>query len=551
VRSLRFRLLVAFLVLVGLVGGATLAVIERALADDLVAQLGARMTKQGYAVAAWIDTAPLAAPDAARLGAVTDARVTIVGANGLVVADSLDAATVGRPVGEAIEVADARHGQVGHAVRRVVEDGALQYLVAVPTPHGDVVRLAVPLDDVLATRARMRDRLLVAAAFGFAGCLALSWLFIRTLTRPLQVMTQTAKRLAAGDYDTPPDAAEGGELGVLSRAMGHMAGEIRARIDELTQQRDLLSTVFAGLAEGVVIVGRDGRALLANDATRPLVGGTGAELPASLRELVARAPADAELTLAGRAVRASARPLPTADGATPGPAAIVVLSDVTRLRALEAVRREFLSNAAHELRTPVTAISGYAETLLAGGVDPDTSQEFLATIHRNAQRIAALVSDLLVLDSLEGRGAAVGERVSVPLAEVAQHAAATARGVTPEADITVDIAESLAVLGTRDGVDHVVQNLVDNAVAHGAGTPISVAAAATGPRVRLTVTDGGPGIPADMESSVFERFTRIGGGEGAGLGLAIVKSQVEAMGGRVWVEPASPGARFVVELDGG
>jgi two-component system phosphate regulon sensor histidine kinase PhoR len=233
---------------------------------------------------------------------------------------------------------------------------------------------------------------------------------------------------------------------------------------------------------------------------------------------------------------------------------IVVLYDVTRLRALESVRREFLSNAAHELRTPVTSISGYAETLLGGGVDADTSKEFLTTIHRNAQRIAGLVSDLLVLDQLGGRAALVGERMPVAVAQVVSDAARTTKGITPSAQIDAHVPADLAVLGTREGVDHVIQNLIDNAIKYGGGTPVSVHAERVDGRIRIAVADAGPGIPKGYEDRIFERFYRIDSGRsraqgGSGLGLAIVKSQVEAMGGRVWVEHGSPGARFVVELD--
>jgi len=328
-----------------------------------------------------------------------------------------------------------------------------------------------------------------------------------------------------------------------------MAGEVKTRVTELTQQRDLLSVVFGGLVEGVIVIDRTGAVVLVNDAAKPLVGD--GELPAPLRALIDRAlageQADDELALLGREVRASARPLGD-------PGAIVVLYDVTRLRALEAVRREFLSNAAHELRTPVTSISGYAETLLGGSVDPETSKEFLQTIHRNAQRIASLVSDLLVLDTLGGRASVVGDRGPVALAQVVNDAARTTKGVSPGAQITVEVPAELAVLATRDGLDHVVQNLVDNAVKYGGGTPVKVRAERTGDRIRLSVTDRGPGIPAGQEDRIFERFYRIDAGRsravgGSGLGLAIVKSQVEAMGGRVWVEQADPGARFVVELD--
>ncbi|HEX4420485.1 MAG TPA: ATP-binding protein [Kofleriaceae bacterium] len=508
------------------------------------------MTKQGQEVASWLSIAGHPDRLAPRLAAVTGTRITIVGEDGLVQGDSLEPDTVGRPVGDAWEVSRARRGEVGHAIRLLRDDGPPQYLVAVPADLGRVIRLAVPLDDVLDTRARMRNRMLVGAGFGLIGCLVLSWIFIRALTRPLQVMTHASEKLARGDYEVPLPLESGGEIGVLARAMNRMTTEVKSRVGELTEQRDLLSVVVGGLVEGVVVVKRDGSVALVNDAARPLLGDDAA-LPARLVPLVTRAlagdQADAELELVGRAVRASARPLGD-------PGAIVVLYDVTRIRALEAVRREFLSNAAHELRTPVTSISGYAETLLGGGIDPETTTEFLTTIHRNAQRIAALVADLLVLDTLEGRAERVGTRAPIELAQVVGDAARTARGVRPSARIEVEVAPGLAVLGTRDGLDHIVQNLVDNAVKYGNDTPVTVRAQRIGKHVQLTVADLGPGIPADHEDRVFERFYRLDAGRsrdqgGSGLGLAIVKSQVEAIGGRVWVEQNQPGARFVVELD--
>jgi two-component system, OmpR family, phosphate regulon sensor histidine kinase PhoR len=273
-------------------------------------------------------------------------------------------------------------------------------------------------------------------------------------------------------------------------------------------------------------------------------------LPPALSPLFERAlageQADAELELSGRAIRATARRL-----AAPG--AILVLYDVTRMRALEAVRREFLSNAAHELRTPITSISGYAESLLGAPVDAETSKEFLQTIHRNAGRIAALVDDLVLLDTLGGRAAIVGARVAVALAEVVGDVARTTRGVTPGAQLELEVPDGLAVLGTRDGLEHVVQNLIDNALKYGDGSTVTVRATRDGDRVRLAVGDRGPGIPDGQQDRIFERFYRVDAGRsraagGSGLGLAIVKSQIEAMGGRVWVEDNAPGARFVIEL---
>lgn len=550
--SLRNRLLGLFLVLFVVVGAGTLYTIEHTLADDLLATLDTRLSNQGRAVADWLATEGYPEQLAPRLAAVTGTRITIVGPDGLIQGDSLEPENVGRPVGAAVEIAQAHRGQLGHAVRELRPDEPRQYLVAVPASRDRVIRLAVPLGDIIETRARMRNRLLFGFGFGFLGALLLSWIFVRAITRPIQSMTATAERLAKGEYDVSPPAsatAAGGEIGVLARAMMVMAGEVKTHIGELQEERDLLSVVFASLVEGVVVLDSAGTIALANDAAKPLVGDT---LPPPLAALVARAAkreaVDAELELVGRTVRASARPLGH------GAAVIVVLYDVTRMRALEAVRREFLSNAAHELRTPVTSISGYAETLLGNPVDAETSKEFLSTIHRNANRIASLVAGLVLLDQLGGRDAVVGERIAVPLAEVVNDAARTTRGIVASAEIQVDVAPDLAVLGTRDGLDHVIQNLVDNAVKYGGGTLVEVRAERIGKRVQLSVTDRGAGIPKGQEERVFERFYRIDAGRsrdrgGSGLGLAIVKSQTEAMGGRAWVEDAAPGARFVIELD--
>lgn len=550
--SLRTRLLLVFLALFLVVGTGTLVTIERTLSKDLLTSLDARLTAQGKAVSSWLAGAGHPERLAPRLAQVTRARLTIIGADGLIEADSREPSLAGRPIGDAPEVATARGGEIGRATRRLGERAALSYLVAVPSDDGRVVRVAVPLSDVEATRRRMRNRLLVGSAVGFIGALLLSFVFIRALVRPLQSMTRSAQRLASGDYDVQAPVAAGGELGVLARAFVHLGNEVKARVGQLTEQRDLLSTVVAGLVEGVVVIDRQGQVVLVNDAARPLVGD---EVPSEAAALIAAGQrgqkADAELVLRGRAVRASARPLPSG--------ALLVLYDVTQLRALEAVRREFLSNAAHELRTPITAISGYAETLLTQPIeDAELRREFLEIIHRNANRIARLVNDLLVLDGLEARASAVGERAPVALAQVAQDAAANVRAFAPQAELALDIAPELAVWGTREGLDHVVQNLLDNAVKYG-GSPVTVTAEqvvhAGKERVRLTVQDRGPGIPADQQARIFERFYRLDTGRsrdqgGSGLGLAIVKSQVQAMGGEITVHSApGEGTRFVVELD--
>lgn len=506
--SLRIKLIGAFLVLFIGIGGATLYYIEKALAQDLVLALDARLQAQAKVVASWVAASHDPQAVAAQLAPLTGTGITIS-----------DGA-----------------GQLAQA-GPLAQDA---YVVEVEGDHGKRITLRTPREELDHVRARMRQRLV--AGFGFAVVLAvvLAIVFVRAITRPIQALTWTADRMARGELAVQPPAsavAAGGEIGVLAKAMATMASSLETKIGELRDERDVLAVVVRSLVEGIVVVGRDGKIALVNDAAKPFVGET---LPAALAAL---APGDdTELELSGRTVRASARAIQTG--------MLLVLYDLTRIRALEAVRREFLSNAAHELRTPVTSISGYAETLLSSPVDPPTQKEFLATIQRNAQRIASLVSDLVLLDQLGGRAQAIGERTPVRLREVVDDAAKTARGVTASARISIDVPEELVVLGTREGLDHAVQNLIDNAVKYGGGTPIEVTAMRAGDRVQLVIADRGPGIPVGQEDRVFERFYRISTNDrgGSGLGLAIVKSQLEAIGGRIWFEHGEPGARFVIDL---
>src|SRR5262249_49742141 len=199
--------------------------------------------------------------------------VTIVGPDGVVEGDSDDPDAFGHPIGDAPEIAMARNpaNVFGRAQRALSPGGPIEYLVAVSNTDGRVVRLAVPLGDLERTRGRLRNRLLLGFALAVAVALALGLLAVRAVTRPLRQMTQTAERLARGDYDVGAPRAAPDELGVLSRTLASLAGEIQRQVGELTDQRDLLSAVIGGLVEGVVVVDRDGAGALANPAARALI----------------------------------------------------------------------------------------------------------------------------------------------------------------------------------------------------------------------------------------------------------------------------------------
>ena len=414
-----------------------------------------------------------------------------------------------------------------------------------------MIRLAVPMTRLAATRRELRVQLVLAALVGLVVALGLGLLAIRAIVRPLRVMTRDAERVARGDYAIGPPAEGADELGVLSRALVGLAGEVQAQVGALTRERDRSLAVIGAMVEGVIVVDADGAVTLTNPAADALIDP--AALPTALRAPLERARAGAavedEIAIAGRTVRINVRPLPAGRGA------VCVLHDVSRLRALEAARREFLANAAHELRTPVTAIAGYAETLADEALPVDARREFVATIARNADRIARLVTGLLELERQGDRPLAVDRGDAIALAPVVDACVATAAAARPgAAAVAVDVPAGLAVRGDRERLEHVVQNLIDNAHKHGA-PPIAVVATVVADRVRLAVTDAGPGLDPAVRERVFERFYRgpaARRGEGSGLGLAIARAAATAMGGTLTVEPGrAGGTAFVLELPRG
>jgi signal transduction histidine kinase len=264
------------------------------------------------------------------------------------------------------------------------------------------------------------------------------------------------------------------------------------------------------------------------------------------------------LTRRLREATAAARRIGAGDYAIPEPSQardeIGVLSRAlaaagSELAATEQKRREFLANVAHEIRTPVTSIRGYAQILADSQVEEDTRREFLHTIHRNALRIGTLVEDLLELEALEaGKGPPLA-RDDVVLAPIVKHVHDTLRARVQEANasIAAELSADLAMRGDADAIERILLNLVDNALRHGgAGVAITIRGQRAGDRVTLAVSDTGPGIPPEHRAKLFERFHRgTATAEGSGLGLAIARELALAMGGALTL---TEGSTFTLEL---
>ncbi len=392
-----------------------------------------------------------------------------------------------------------------------------------------------------------------------AGWLAHAW------TRPLREVAATADAQMRGLSRRAPVLIDD-EHGQVAEALNHLARQLETTRDDLHALRERFAGVLGGMREGVIALAIDGRIVLCNrsaeamlDAPGPLPGQRLVALvrqPALLELLTSRdknAAREIELTLAdGRILAVRMEPLHHANLG-----AMLVLRDLTSLRKLETVRRDFVANASHELRTPVATIQSAAEALQNGGLEePEAAREFTAVIQRHALRMGRILSDLLDLSRLEA-GAWQVRLGPVRLSERLQHAIALADLAVRERaqTLTLRLDADLWVRADAGALDQVVSNLLDNASKYTpAGGHITLWAGQEGQRVVLRVTDDGPGIPVHQRERVFERFYRVDAGRsrrlgGTGLGLSIVRHLVEAMGGRVTVEANQPqGAVVRVEL---
>jgi two-component system phosphate regulon sensor histidine kinase PhoR len=397
--------------------------------------------------------------------------------------------------------------------------------------------------------------ILPAALLGLAVALVVS----RRLLRRIQHLVAFARRLAAG-LPAPYLAPErDDDVGLLESQLAEMARSVAATIAELRIERERLEAILRGMVEGVLVTDLSGTVVLLNARARELFGmaphadGRGRPLvevtrEPSLQDVVRELRAGAstlsrDVTLAGgegRTLQVNAAHLSGADGRAFG--FVLVLHDVSELRRLEVVRRDFVANVSHELRTPLTAIKGYAETLLGpAGEDRETARRFLGVIDRHSERLGRLTEDLLALSDLElGRAALRLAPISLGPAvdDVLQilDEAATRAGVQVTADIAPDTPP---VLADGDRLRQVIINLVDNAIKYSQAGGEVVVRAAPGVRpgmVDLAIADTGMGIPAHDIPRLTERFFRVDKARsralgGTGLGLAIVRHLVHAHGG--------------------
>jgi len=511
-------------------------------------------------------------------------RVTVILPSGKVMGDSDEDpskmenhATPSRP-----EVMAALAGRMEHSVRHSATlDKNMMYL-AIPLMRGDevagVVRTALPVTAIDEVLDGVHRKLAVAGLLIGVLAAALSLLLSRRVSRPIAQMKAGAERFARGDLDVRLAVPDTEELAGLAQAMNEMAAQLGERLNRILQQRNEQEAILASMVEGVVAIANDERLISVNRAAVHLLAIDLADpVGRSIEEVVRNTafqsfatralkgptPAEDEIALSGKApavLQVHGAALRDAQGRQIG--AVIVLNDVTRLRRLENVRSDFVANVSHELKTPITSIKGFVETLLDGALrNPDDAQRFLAIIAKQADRLNTIIEDLLLLSRLEqGTGTPGISLEECRLKGVLDAAVQACCVQAGEKGITVSVTcgEELTARVNPPLLEQAVVNLVDNALKYSeAGQPIVVRAEQTPSETLITVSDHGCGIEKQHLPRLFERFYRVDKARsrtlgGTGLGLAIVKHIAQVHQGRVTVESTpGKGSRFTIRLPNG
>ncbi len=506
-------------------------------------------------------TAPAALEAYAReIGGSLGLRFTIINIDGKVLADSeVDPATMENHLTRP-EVQEALSQGSGSNTRKSATTGINTLYVAVPVRSvvqvTGFVRLAVPLAEVDAVVRRLQTGLSVILGAAALISLVLSFLAVRRTIRPLEELTDAARRVAAGKLEVTLLPTGGDEIGQLTNAFNLMTSQLRSQLEALRGEREKLSTVLSRMSDGVALLDDQGRVTMLNPAAEQIFGQREAQaLGHSAAEVFRHhqlfdlwqgcvqsgkpGVVTVEIGLEHTFLQAIATPL---GKALPG-STLMLFQDLTRLRRLETVRRDFIANVSHELRTPLASLQALSETLQEGALeDPAAGRRFLGLMQSEIDSIGQIIRELLELSMIESG--------KVPL---------SVQPVTPAALWAV-VAVRMQIQSERNGLrlenlcpedlpavgadplrmEQVMINLLHNAIKFTPpGGTITLSAQVREGEVVFSIRDTGVGIPADDLPRIFERFykaDRSRSGGGTGLGLAIARHIVEAHGGRIWAE---------------
>jgi two-component system phosphate regulon sensor histidine kinase PhoR len=520
---------------------------------------------------------------AVELAPKAKARITVVAPDGKVLADSdrsYDQVLAMEKHGLRPEIRAALQGKVGSSIRWSETLKKKMFYWAAPiVQQGQVVgalRISLPFTEARSYVTAVRLPILAASVIGIGLVILLSWLLGRSIAQKMKALVDAARRYARGDLSQKMVINTADELQTVASSIRRVSSALQQRVHDLETEKAKFSAILENMAEGVIAVDRNNEILLCNTSAKKIFGVSGDSFQGkSLLEVTRHERMD---QIVRSAVEGEAVLIEEIEWSHPeekilkihaigigkgagGVCGLLVLHDVTELRKLERVRREFVANVSHELRTPLTSIQGFIETLLGGGTrDPGQSEKFLRMMQEDTHRLNRLIHELLELSRIESKKIVLHVE-PLNLKQEIEKAVSGFLVVLKEKQISIedrlDPKASYQVKADRDRLQQILINLIDNAVKFNRpGGRIVLEVERVNREVRVSITDTGIGIAEENIPRVFERFFRVDKARsrefgGTGLGLAIVKHLVEAHGGRVSCESQlGEGSRFSFTLPG-
>lgn len=509
-------------------------------------------------------------------GRIGAARITVILPSGRVVGDSDEYPAGMNDHADRPEVIAALDGGSGTALRYSHTVGQEMMYLALPLEQDGrtvgVLRAAMPVTAVNEVLRGLYWKVALGALVVLAVMFAVNLWNFRRISRPLEQLRNGAEMFARGEFDRRLVSSGIRELDDLADSLNRMASMLNERITEITSQRNELESLLSGMLEGVIVTDREQRILRLNRAAGKLFGATPEQARGRILHEVIRnsdlqrfiaslpesdSPAEGEVEIhigETRYLQAHGTFLPINGDFN----ILIVLNDVTRIRRLENIRRDFVANVSHELKTPITSIKGFVETLLGGAMKTAELERFLRIILKHADRLNSIIEDILDLSRIEQES----EKSEVALELIRLRPvigsaiqACRLKAESKALEISLDCPDDLQAWANSHLLELALVNLLDNAIKYsdsGSRVEIEVSLSDNGPEIR--VRDYGPGIEKKHLDRLFERFYRVDKARsrhlgGTGLGLSIVKHICQVHNGRVSVrsEPGT-GSTFTIHL---